>query len=107
MASFAITIGFLCGHQLLSDGFSVAFVVQATTLRQTVLPKHVLGRANAAFHICTSGILPIGALIAGVIAEVAGTTFAVWVGVLVGLAAPTFLWPLRKLGELPSGPTDV
>ncbi|MBX3160776.1 MAG: MFS transporter [Deltaproteobacteria bacterium] len=104
-ASFGMTLAFLCAHQLLSDGFSIAFVIQAVTLRQTVLPKHVLGRANAAFHLCTSGILPVAALVAGLIAELAGTRAAVWVGVLVGLAAPAFLWPLRKLRELPAGPT--
>jgi hypothetical protein len=65
----------------------------------------VLGRANAAFHLCTSGILPVAALIAGLIAWLAGTLAAVWVGVLVGLAAPIFLWPLRKLREVPSGST--
>ncbi len=104
--SFAVTLAFLAAHQLLSDGFSVAFVIQAVTLRQTVLPKHVLGRANAAIHLTTSGLLPVGAIMAGVIAELAGTTTAVWVGVLIGLAAPVFLLPLRHLREMPAPPAD-
>ncbi len=99
--SFALIIGFLIAHQLLSDGFSVAFVIQAVTLRQTVLPRETLGRANAAIHVVTSGLLPVAAVIAGVIAEVAGTRFAVWVGVLVGLVAPLLLLPLRRLREMP------
>lgn len=102
--SFAVTLVFLAAHQLLSDGFSVAFVIQAVTLRQTVLPKAVLGRANAAIHVFTAGLLPVGALLAGVIAELAGTTTAVWVGVLIGLAAPLFLLPIRHLREMPAGP---
>jgi MFS family permease len=103
--SFAVTLGFLAAHQLLGDGFSVAFVIQAVTLRQTVLPKAVLGRANAAIHVFTSGLLPIGALLGGLIAELASTEIAVWVGVLIGLAAPAFLLPLRNVREMPSGPT--
>jgi MFS family permease len=99
--SFALIIGFLVAHQLLSDGFSVAFVIQAVTLRQTVLPRETLGRANAAVHVVTSGLLPVAAVIAGVIAEVAGTRFAIWVGVLVGLVAPLLLLPLRGLREMP------
>jgi hypothetical protein len=98
---YALIVGFLVAHQLLSDGFSVAFVIQAVTLRQTVLPRETLGRANAAIHVVTSGMLPVSAVIAGVIAEVAGTLFAVWVGVLVGLVAPLLLWPLRGLREMP------
>lgn len=108
--SFAITVGFLVAHQLLGDGFAVAFVIQAVTLRQTVLPREVLGRANAAIHLCTSGLLPLAALAAGVLAELAGTRAAVWVGVLIGLAAPVFLWPLRRLRDMPpsaSGELDV
>ncbi|HWO18334.1 MAG TPA: MFS transporter [Kofleriaceae bacterium] len=110
----ALIVGFLIAHQLLSDGFSVAFVIQAVTLRQTVLPRETLGRANAAIHVLTSGLLPVAAVIAGVIAEVAGTRFAVWVGVLVGMIAPLLLWPLRGLremppsasGELPAAPAE-
>ncbi|HEU0035505.1 MAG TPA: MFS transporter [Kofleriaceae bacterium] len=104
--SYLVVLLFLGAHQVLSDGFSVAFVIQAVTLRQTVLPKHVLGRANAAIHVFTSGLLPIGAILAGVIAELAGTYVAVWVGVLIGLAAPVFLLPLRSLREMPAGPSD-
>jgi MFS family permease len=98
-----MTIGFLVAHQLLSDGFSVAFVILAVTLRQTVLPRHLLGRANAAIHVCTSGVLPIAALIAGGLATVFGIRAAVWVGLLIGLAAPIFLWRLRHLEDMPAG----
>jgi len=100
-SSYAMIVGFLIAHQLLSDGFSVAFVIQAVTLRQTVLPRETLGRANAAIHVVTSGLLPVAAIIAGAIAEVAGTRFAIWVGVLVGMVAPLLLWPLRGLREMP------
>jgi MFS family permease len=99
--SYALIVGFLVAHQLLSDGFSVAFVIQAVTLRQTVLPRETLGRANAAIHVVTSGMLPVAAVIAGVIAELAGTRLAIWVGVLVGLVAPLLLLPLRGLREMP------
>lgn len=105
--SFAVAVAYLCAHQLLSDGFSVAFVIQAVTLRQTVLPRNVLGRANAAIHVFTSGLLPIGALLAGVIAELASTQIAVWVGVCLGLVAPAFLLPLRHLKEMPPSPDDT
>jgi MFS family permease len=105
--TFAMVLVFLALHQLLSDGFSVAFVIQAVTLRQTVLPKHVLGRANAAIHVFTAGLLPIGALLSGLISEATGgITTSVWVGVLLGLIAPVFLLPLRALRDMPAGPTE-
>jgi len=95
-------IALLSAHQLIGDGFAVAFVIQAVTLRQTVLPKHVLGRANAAFLICTAGLLPVSALVAGAIGALSTVRAAVWIGVLFGLLAPVFLLPLRKQREMPA-----
>jgi MFS family permease len=99
----AMTIGLLATHQLFGDGFSVAFIILAVTLRQTVLPKTVLGRANAAVHVCTSGVLPITAILAGTLATLVGIRTAVWIGLLIGLTAPIFLWPLRHLRTMPAG----
>jgi Na+/melibiose symporter-like transporter len=101
--SRAMTIGLLIAHQLLSDGFAVAFVILAVTLRQTVLPRSLLGRANAAIHVCTSGVLPITAILAGTLASLVGIRTAVWIGLLIGLSAPIFLWPLRRLQTMPGG----
>ena len=89
-------------HQMIADGFSVAWVIQAVTLRQTVLPKHVLGRANAAVLVCSAGLVPLVAIGAGALAQVTDIRTAMWVGVLVGLVAPLFLWPLRHLREMPA-----
>jgi Na+/melibiose symporter-like transporter len=101
--SHALAIGFLVAHQLLGDGFAVAFLVLAVTLRQTVLPRDVLGRANAAIHVCTTGVLPVAALLAGGLATLIGIRAAVWIGLSIGLAAPVFLWPLRHLRDMPVG----
>jgi predicted MFS family arabinose efflux permease len=101
--SHAMAVGFLIAHQLLGDCFAVAFIILAVTLRQTVLPKDVLGRANAAVHVCTSGVLPVIALLAGGLAALIGIRAAVWGGFLVGLAAPLFVWPLRHLKAMPVG----
>jgi len=101
--SHAMTIGFLAAHQLFGDGFAVVFVIHAVTLRQTVLPRELLGRANAAIHVCTSGVLPVAALAAGGLATLIGIRAAVWVGVVIGLVAPIFVWRLRHLKDMPTG----
>ncbi len=97
----AVVLVLLGAHQFITDCFAVAFLIQAVTLRQTVLPKHLLGRANAAVHVCTAGLVPLAALVAGVIAELTSIRTAVWVGVLIGLVAPVFLLPLRKVTSMP------
>ena len=100
--SRALTFAFLALHQLGGDGFSVAFVILAVTLRQSVLPRDVLGRANAAVHVSTTGALVVSAVLAGVLASLVGIRAAVWAGMLIGLCAPLLLWPLRRLRDMPS-----
>jgi MFS family permease len=102
-ASRAAAIGFLAAHQLLGDGFAVAFVIVAVTVRQTSLPREVLGRANAAILVATTGMLVIASLIAGGLASLIGIRAAVWTGMLIGLTAPVLLWPVRRIRDMPPG----
>jgi MFS family permease len=102
VGSHTLTIGFLAAHQLVGDGMSVAFVILAVTLRQTALPRDVLGRANAAIYVSTTGMLVISAVLAGGLASLVGIHAAMWAGTLAGLIAPALLWPLRRLRDMPS-----
>ncbi len=97
-----VAIALLGAHQLIADGFSVVFNVHQVTLRQTVLRRDELGRANAAIHACTSGLVPIAALIGGVLAQATSIRFAMWIGVAIPLAAPILMLPLRSVRELRS-----
>jgi MFS family permease len=91
----------LFSHQLIGDGFHTAFAVQATTLRQTVLPLAVLGRSNAAFLALTGAAVALGALAAGGIGELIGTRGALWIGMAGGAISPVLLLPLRRLERMP------
>jgi MFS family permease len=97
-----LAIAFLAAHQLIADGFAVVFNVHQVTLRQTVLRRDQLGRANAAIHACTSGLVPIAALIGGALAQATSIRFAMWIGAALPLAAPILMLPLRSIRELRS-----
>jgi MFS family permease len=98
----AFKIACLAFHQLFSDGLWMVFVIHTAVVRQTVMPKEVLGRANAASFALTVGMMPIAALLAGALAELTSIRAAVWVGVSAGLLGVPFLFPLWKLRELPT-----
>jgi Na+/melibiose symporter-like transporter len=91
----------LIGHQLVSDGLAIVFHVHTVTLRQTVLPDHLLGRASAAHFAVTTGVVPVAAVVAGVLAGAIGTRTTLWIGMGAGLLAPLFLLPIARLRELP------
>jgi hypothetical protein len=95
-------IGLLAARQLIGDGFSVVFNIHAITLRQTVLRREVLGRANAAITACITGVVPFMAIAAGVLAAATSIRFAICIGLAIPLSVPFVLWPLRKLEQLPA-----
>jgi MFS family permease len=95
-----LAIGMLGTHQLVGDCFAVVWTIHAVSLRQMVLPKHVLGRANAAIQVVSAGMIPITAVAAGVLAQLTTIRFAVWVGIAFSLVMPIALWPLRTVNSL-------
>ena len=42
------------------------------SLRQRITPDHLLGRMNATYRLFAWGVMPIGALLGGLVAEVLG-----------------------------------
>ena len=98
-----LVIGLLAAHQLVGDALLVAYTIHAVSLRQTVLPMSVLGRANATLHALTSLLLPLGALVAGALASLIGVRETIWLAFLGGLLAPFILAasPVRSLEAMP------
>lgn len=59
-------------------GASIAItVIHVMTIRQTVTPNHLLARMNASYRTLGYGVMPVGALLGGVIGEMLGLRAAV------------------------------
>ena len=82
-----LQLALLSAHQLLGDGFMVAFLILATSLRQAVLPLDVMARSNGMLQVMNGVLLPLGALIAGGMASVTSVSVAIWIGMIGGLVA--------------------
>jgi len=88
----------LIASQLCDVAWPVYGIVE-TSLRQSIVPPHLLGRVQAATHLFSQGLLPVGALAGGAIAGVIGirgTLLLGGAGMLLSL-----LWligsPVRRL----------
>lgn len=97
-----LKIPFLSLQQLIGDGFLAAFMILAVSIRQTALHPDVLARAGATFQLVEGVSLPVGALIAGPLADVVGASPVLWAaigGALIPLAILTLsrLWALETL----------
>lgn len=79
------------------------FNVCELSLRQAITPGEVLGRVNAAMQMLNRGLLPIGSLGAGILAEMIGLRPTLAVGA-VGLLSSS-LWlvlsPIRTMRDYP------
>lgn len=81
----------------------VATSVISRALRQSVTPHQMLGRVGAAVSAVGFGGMPIGALVAGGIADAAGLRPAMWI-LSALLVPPTVIVaasPMRRMRELP------
>jgi MFS family permease len=87
---------------LASQGFSAAmWNVVTVSLRQRVVPGHLLGRVNSVYRMLGWGLMPLGALVGGFVAHAAGLRAPYIVaGLLCGLSAlaafPILLAAVRK-----------
>jgi len=74
------------------------------SFRQRATPDQLLSRMNATMRFLMTGVLAIGAALAGAIGQFAGIRTALWVAA-AGLAfvwVPLFFSPLRRMRNLPS-----
>ena len=97
--SIAIAIGVLVTHQLVGDCGATINEVNELSLVQSIVPNNLMGRVNSSLEVLTHSWLLGGAVLGGVVGEWFGIRFALWIGVLGGVAAIAFLWlsPLRTL----------
>jgi MFS family permease len=78
--------------------------VVLVSIRQRATPDSMLNRMNATMRFLFTGVLAVGAAVAGFIGQYAGVRTALWVAAIgVALAwLPLVFSPLRKIRELPS-----
>jgi MFS family permease len=79
----AIAIG---ASFVLSGMFVVVWNVITVSLRQRIVPDHLLGRLNSAYRLFAWGTQPIGALLGGVIGELFGLRAVFILAAVVGLS---------------------
>ncbi len=81
---------------VVGGGFIMTWNVITVSLRQRIVPDHLLGRVNSAYRLLAWGTLPIGSLVGGVVAELFGLR-AVFAG--AGVASLSLLVCLPLISD--------
>jgi MFS family permease len=92
------------------QGFSGIIInVNGVSLRQSLTPDHLQGRVNATGRWINWSILPLAAIVGGLIATAIGLRGTILVGAVIGLLSLPWLifTPIRKLREMPRSPMGV
>jgi predicted MFS family arabinose efflux permease len=89
--------------QLFGDPFWSVFEITSMSVRQSVTPEWLLGRVNSGFYILHAGLLPLGALLAGLLAEQVGARWSLWIAEIGGLVSAGWLIvsPVRNVNDMP------
>jgi MFS family permease len=82
---------------------AVVYNITQVSFRQRVCPPALLGRMNASIRFIVWGVMPIGALVGGVLGEHLGIVPTLWISVMGQLLAalPVLFSPLVGMRELP------
>jgi MFS family permease len=88
---------------LAGEGFAVAmWNVVTVSLRQQIVPSHLLGRVNSVYRMLGWGLMPLGALAGGFVAHAAGLRAPyVVAGALCGLSLLAALPLLLSASRVP------
>jgi MFS family permease len=108
--SSTVVAGLIFAVQLVGDIFWSVFFINVISLRQSVIPPQILGRASASLDFVGEGAAPIGALLGGMIAALISARWT-WLLGAAGILAGS-LWlifsPVRTLDSTrPSEYTGV
>jgi len=98
MAFAMIIVAQLCG-----DPFWATYEIATTSLRQSITPERALGRVNSTMNVVQSGLQPLGALTAGLLAEAIGVRETIWIAIAGGALGIAWLLasPIPRLREIP------
>ena len=98
-----VAVAFLLGQQLVADSAVTVYDVTETSVRQSLVAEHELGRVASTFHVASAAAQLAATIAAGLLAEAIGLRLTSFLAPLGGLLAAAVLYwsPVRTLRELP------
>jgi MFS family permease len=77
---------------VVASSLSISWNIVTVSLRQRIVPAHLLGRVNASYRLVAWGTMPIGAALGGLIASHTSLTTAFWISAALGLTTLPIIW---------------
>ena len=100
----AIALPLLIGGTFLNSFLVLVYNITQVTMRQRLTPPRLLGRMNASIRFVVWGVMPIAALLSGILGGTIGVIPTMWIGVAGGFLAAGFVLfsPITGMKTLPT-----
>ena len=97
-------IPLLIGGMFLMSFLVLVYNITQLTMRQRLTPPRLLGRMNASIRFVVWGVMPIAALISGVLGTTIGVIPTMWIGTIGTVLGAGFvlLSPITRMKTLPT-----
>lgn len=92
--------GVVVACMVVTGATDVGWNVVTVSLRQSIVPDHLLGRVNSAYRLLGWGTMPIGAALGGVLATHFGLRAPFIVGGVVTFGLAVALAPIVRTGAI-------
>jgi MFS family permease len=93
-AAFALTANYWAALTIwgIAGGFGVLFNINTGSLRQLIVPDHLLGRVSSVASVVAWSGIPLGAFLGGLAIEWSGSVVLVYasIGILIAITAAVF-----------------
>ena len=93
-------VGVVVASLVVTGATDVGWNVVTVSLRQSIVPDHLLGRVNSAYRLLGWGTMPIGAALGGLIATNFGLRAPFLIGGVVTLGLAVVLAPIVRTGAI-------
>ncbi len=101
MAVFALTPFYWVALPLwaIASGCGILFNVNAGSLRQTIVPDHLLGRVSSVASVLAWSGIPVGSFLGGLAIQWSGSVVLVYAGIGIAIAAIAGVFSMSALGH--------
>ena len=108
LATPGVGVLFFGAGLFLSSFAVVVYNINQVSFRQRLCPDRMLGRMNATIRFVVFGLLPIGALLGGLVGSAIGLRPTLWIAVAGESLAGIWLLasPVRRMRDFPAGRSE-
>jgi MFS family permease len=100
------SIGWLVVGFLVGAGLSIGWNIITVSLRQALVPDHLLGRVNAGYRLVAWGTMPVGAALGGFTASQFGLTATFWLATAISALCLPIVFVVATPARLRSDADD-